>query len=283
MALTRMNKSASTGPAKTDKPAEEKPLILYVEDDDTNWDLTNVALSERYRVVRARNAKEAFSLLSERPFDLILMDIELSGSSLNGIEITQVLKKVPSAPQPVPAPMVEVDGTPIIFVSAYSAQYSKKDLLNAGGDDLVTKPVDFTRLSLAMSRMMVRKAFSPTDRGSPTPAPKPTPPPPAQERRNFERRSKVFPCSAEVGGIRYVAQAIDISPGGVKLVIDTWDAADQFAVGTEFITSLAPIWGDAKITCCVARICEDSPYTIGARFKDISATLRGELEAWLYD
>ena len=123
MALTRMTKSAASGPTKTEKPAEEKPLILYVEDDDTNWDLTNVALSERYRVVRARNAKEAFSLLSERPFDLILMDIELSGSSLNGIEITQVLKKVPSAPQPVPAPMVEVDGTPIIFVSAYSAQY----------------------------------------------------------------------------------------------------------------------------------------------------------------
>ena len=47
-----------------------------------------------------------------------------------------------------------------------------------------------------------------------------------------------------------------ISPGGVKMVIDT-DAADQFAVGTEFITSLAPIWGDAKITCTVARICED--------------------------
>lgn len=282
MALTRMTKSASTGPVKSDKPAEEKPLILYVEDDDTNWDLTNVALSERYRVVRARNAKEAFSLLSERPFDLILMDIELSGSSLNGIEITQVLKKVPSAPQPVPAPMVEVDGTPIIFVSAYSAQYSKKDLLNAGGDDLVTKPVDFTRLSLAMSRMMVRKAFSPTDRAS---APKPPKPaaPPAQERRSFERRSKVFPCSVAVSGIRYVAQAIDISPGGVKLVIDTWDAADQFPVGTEFETSLAPIWGDAKITCTVARICEDSPYTIGARFKDISATLRGELEAWLYD
>ena len=279
MALTRMTKSAASGPTKTEKPAEEKPLILYVEDDDTNWDLTNVALSERYRVVRARNAKEAFSLLSERPFDLILMDIELSGSSLNGIEITQVLKKVPSAPQPVPAPMVEVDGTPIIFVSAYSAQYSKKDLLSAGGDDLVTKPVDFTRLSLAMSRMMVRNAFSPSESSPPK---KPTPPP-SQERRSFERRSKVFPCSAEVGGIRYVAQAIDISPGGVKMVIDTWDAADQFAVGTEFVTSLAPIWGDAKITCTVARICEDSPYTIGARFKDISPTLRGELEAWLYD
>ncbi len=281
MALTRMTRSVPTKSSDQETPNEEKPLILYVEDDDTNWDLSNVALSERYRVVRARNAREAFSLLSERPFDLILMDIELSGSSLNGIEITQVLKKVPSAPQPVPAPMVEVDGTPIIFVSAYSAQYSKKDLLNAGGDDLVTKPVDFTRLSLAMSRMMVRNAFNGEEQRERTPTPAP-PKPVEEERRSFERRSKVFPCSAEVAGIRYIAQVIDISPGGVKLVIDTWDAADQFSVGTEFVTSLAPIWGDAKITCKVARICEDSPYTIGARFHDISSTLRGELEAWLY-
>ena len=278
MALTRMTKSAASGPTKTEKPAEEKPLILYVEDDDTNWDLTNVALSERYRVVRARNAKEAFSLLSERPFDLILMDIELSGSSLNGIEITQILEKVPSAPQPVPAPMVEVDGTPIIFVSAYSAQYSKKDLLSAGGDDLVTKPVDFTPaepcdVAYDGAEMHSHRPIM-QQKGLHRPVPR------APELRTT---LKVFPCSAEVGGIRYVAQAIDISPGGVKMVIDTWDAADQFAVGTEFVTSLAPIWGECQITCTVARICEDSPYTIGARFKDISPTLRGELEAWLYD
>ena len=39
MALTRMTKSAASGPTKTEKPAEEKPLILYDEDDDTNYQL----------------------------------------------------------------------------------------------------------------------------------------------------------------------------------------------------------------------------------------------------
>ena len=79
------------------------------------------------------------------------------GSDFNGIEITQILKgrfdqAIPEYAQGITAP-----NTKIIFVTAYSARYGKKKLIEAGGDDdLMTKPVDFTRLSLVMSRMMAQ-------------------------------------------------------------------------------------------------------------------------------
>ena len=46
--------------------------------------------------------------------------------------------------------------TPIIFVTAYTARYSKAELLEAGGDDLIPKPVNFTHLSLAVARVWAR-------------------------------------------------------------------------------------------------------------------------------
>ena len=94
-----------------------------------------------------------------RTFDLILMDIQLMGSDLNGIEITQVLRGLYDGPAPDYTQGVSAGEARIIFVTAYSARYGKQELLEAGGDDLMTKPVDFTRLSLVMSRMVVREAF----------------------------------------------------------------------------------------------------------------------------
>ena len=116
MALTRIDRNEESRPDPKDGiPEMDKPLILYVEDDDTNADLAQAALSEKYRVMRARTSKEAFRFLSEHNFDLILMDIELAGSNLNGIEITQVLKKIPNAPQAVFTKPIELGGTPIIL------------------------------------------------------------------------------------------------------------------------------------------------------------------------
>lgn len=131
--------------------------ILYVEDDDTNWDVARRALQEHYRMVRAKNAQEAIAAVSTQEFVLILMDIELAGSDLNGIELTQLLKgRRTFAHLPSYALRVKPTNTPIVFVSAYQARYRKEELLAAGGDEFAPKPVDFTRLSLVMARLMVR-------------------------------------------------------------------------------------------------------------------------------
>ena len=46
--------------------------------------------------------------------------------------------------------------TPVVFVTAYSARYDKPSLIEAGADDVITKPVDYTRLLLVSSRLLVR-------------------------------------------------------------------------------------------------------------------------------
>lgn len=129
--------------------------VLYVEDDDTNWEVAEFSLRKRFRLVRASTDQQAFALLGKREFGLILMDIELAGSALNGIDITRALRG--TYPGALPSYAVGVQcATPIVFVTAYSSRYNKRELLAAGGDDRIAKPVNFTGLALVMARLLVR-------------------------------------------------------------------------------------------------------------------------------
>lgn len=143
-------------PKTTTSESANRPKILYVEDDDVVWEVAEFALRNEYQLTRARNAREAFEKLRAETYETILMDIYLSNSDLDGIQITQVLKARTTV-APAYAAGVTTPNTPIIFVTAYTARYSEKELLDAGGDDCIWKPIDFIGLSLAISRVRVRR------------------------------------------------------------------------------------------------------------------------------
>ena len=108
----------------------------------------------------AKNAREAFEALAKSQFAAVLMDIQLMGSDLSGIEITQIVKGLYGGTEPTYARAIRLPELPIIFVTAYSARYSKEELVAAGGEDLVTKPVNFTGLTLALTRVITRRVTS---------------------------------------------------------------------------------------------------------------------------
>ncbi len=136
--------------------SQKKWRILYVEDEDINWEVTQLALKDHHHIERAKTDFEAFSVLRRNIYDLILMDIQLSGSKLNGIEITRVLKQVDGAPAPSYAQGIDARDTPVVFVTAYTARYTRAELLQAGGNEAAYKPVDFVRLQLVIARLLVK-------------------------------------------------------------------------------------------------------------------------------
>ncbi|MCC6810436.1 MAG: protein kinase [Deltaproteobacteria bacterium] len=149
---------------RIEKPdAREKPQlhdILYVEDEDINWEIAERSLRHKFTLTRAKDSAEAFALLKTHHFKIILMDIQLSGSDLNGIQITEVLRGRFKGTLPAYAKGVERRETPVVFVTAYSARYPRELLKAMGGSDLVTKPVNFIDLSLVMSRLIGASAAS---------------------------------------------------------------------------------------------------------------------------
>ena len=223
--LTRVSKSKKSG-----QENEASQRVLYVEDEDVNWEVAELALRSKFTLTRARTAEEAFRHLSTTSFDLILMDIQLMGSELNGIEITQVLRGNYKKEVPEYAQGVDADGTKIIFVTAYSARYGKKELLDAGGDDLMTKPVDFTRLSLVMSRMVARGAYQESG-------------PPQDERRQNPRIDFKMDCQVECAEFVYQGTISNVSMGGAHVQLRAIQDGHPLKVGGNVQLTFSTAWG----------------------------------------
>ena len=52
---------------------------------------------------------------------------------------------------------------PLFFVTAYGARYQEDELKAAGATWLITKPVDFVRLTLALANVSAKAAFNQLD------------------------------------------------------------------------------------------------------------------------
>ena len=153
-----MKKIESRSNAGGPRPVQSRhrELLLYVEDNDDNWRVADLRLSDSYEILRASDAREACKILATRGNDLaaILMDIELRGSDMNGVELTEMVRgKRPKTSLPEYARAVPTLSTPIIFVTAHGAKYSDSYLMLAGGDKVISKPVDFGALSLALTQL----------------------------------------------------------------------------------------------------------------------------------
>jgi len=143
------------------RESRRRDLVLYVEDNDDNWHIAKLRLSDGYELVRAATAREACGLLTTRgsEFSAVLMDIELRGSELNGLELVELLRgKRPRALAPDFARSLPALAAPIIFVTAHGAKYPDQLLLEAGGDKVIAKPVDFGALSIALTQLHLSSA-----------------------------------------------------------------------------------------------------------------------------
>jgi CheY-like chemotaxis protein len=139
-----------------------RELILYVEDDDDNWEIAELRLAKRYDLARAKTDEQACRILRERhhEIDVILMDIELRGSELNGMELTELLRGN-SLPErsllPSYARNLPCIGKPVIFVTAHGARFTRVQLMLSGADKVIAKPVDFADLQVALSELLTTR------------------------------------------------------------------------------------------------------------------------------
>jgi two-component system OmpR family response regulator len=146
------NESASaSGPKPRLLPKER---LLYVEDDDDNFRVAELRLRDGYELVRASDSVQACRLVQAGGWSAILMDIELRGSDLDGVELTKLLRgRLRKESLPAYARVVQGVDTPIIFVTAHGAKYSEAALLLLGAEKVITKPVDFGALNLALTQL----------------------------------------------------------------------------------------------------------------------------------
>src|SRR5690349_2427871 len=110
-------------PAPASVERAELPVVLYVEDDPENWAVTQLRLSRRFHLIWAKNDVEACSLIvSRKDICAVLMDIELKGSRLSGIELAQLFQGTrPLLSLPEFVGKIPPVAAPILFVTAHHA------------------------------------------------------------------------------------------------------------------------------------------------------------------
>jgi CheY-like chemotaxis protein len=150
-----------TPTSKSPLAAKSRPVVLYVEDNDDNWHVTELRLGRSYQLLRAATDRAACEIFKQQSnFYAILMDIELGGSQLNGIQLTKLIRgKLSRADLPEYARYVPQIDAPLLFVTAYGNAYDRKDLLAAGADDVLLKPVEFTRMNLALANLHIHRVL----------------------------------------------------------------------------------------------------------------------------
>jgi CheY-like chemotaxis protein len=116
-------------------------LVLLVEDHPINQLLATTLLKKwGHEVVLARNGREAVELFPTRPWDVVLMDMQMP--VMGGVEATRLIR-AQYALQP---------RVPIIAMTANAMETDRNACLEAGMDDHLSKPFNAASLQATLER-----------------------------------------------------------------------------------------------------------------------------------
>ena len=137
-------------------------LVLYVEDEPSNWEVTELRLRKKFKLLWARTDEEACALVRQHGPQLyaVLMDVQLQGSALDGMALTQLFRGKATGTLPAFAQNLTPLECPIFFVTAYGNLHSPQQMEAVGGDAHVPKPVDFVSLTLLLARHNMKRAMA---------------------------------------------------------------------------------------------------------------------------
>ncbi|SIS42113.1 nitrogen assimilation response regulator NtrX [Insolitispirillum peregrinum] len=114
--------------------------ILIVDDEaDIRMMLAGILEDEGYATREASNADQALATIGERAPHLIILDIWLEGSRLDGLQLLEVIK----AEQP---------GIPVVMISGHGNIETAVSAIKIGAYDFIEKPFKTDRLLLILER-----------------------------------------------------------------------------------------------------------------------------------
>lgn len=128
--------------------------ILVVEDEKDIENLICLNLSqEGLTVESAQNGKQAYSMLSAKAYQLVVLDWMLPG--ISGLELLRWMRSPGSSHK----------NTPVLFVTAKSDPEDIVRGLETGADDYITKPFDFSVFKARVKNLIKRIKLMDTLKG----------------------------------------------------------------------------------------------------------------------
>lgn len=112
------------------------PNILVVDDEAISRRAITYSLEKaKLKSVAVEDPQTALKLLSENPFDLVFLDVDMPG--MDGFELCTRLRNLPAHRK-----------TPVIFVTSLNDFESRTSSTISGGNDFIAKPFLFIELAV---------------------------------------------------------------------------------------------------------------------------------------
>ncbi|AWV99096.1 PAS domain-containing sensor histidine kinase [Arcticibacterium luteifluviistationis] len=141
--ITTIKRSEPLVHAQREKASFEGLSVLLVEDNVLNRRYASTLLKKwNLTIFDANDGLEAISMSNKRKYDLILMDIQMP--NLNGYEASIGIRNVANPNQ----------DTPIIAITASAMSFEKSKALDAGMNDILTKPFTPPELEAVLNKYL---------------------------------------------------------------------------------------------------------------------------------
>lgn len=121
--------------------ANEKPLVLFVDDNTDFCEFMADSLSEDYTVLIANNGVEAIEKLQQNDVDIVVSDVMMP--LMSGTELCRQIKT-----------SIEWSHIPVLLLTARTAEEYKIEGLTIGADDYLNKPFNFNVLKLRIDKFL---------------------------------------------------------------------------------------------------------------------------------
>lgn len=147
--LVGLQRQMPVGDAPLQTPEERQRRkrfrLMLVEDNEVNQLVTRGMLSKLgFQVKTVSNGETALALLEQEPFDLVLMDCMMP--EMDGFEVTRRLREIEQNKASL--------RTPVVAVTANTAEGVQARCLAAGMDDFLAKPVHLDALETVLRRWL---------------------------------------------------------------------------------------------------------------------------------
>lgn len=119
-----------------------KQILIIDDDEDLSCIISDMLEDYGYDVTCAKDSDEAFALLADNTYHLILLDINLPDTT--GFELCKELRQVSTVP--------------VIFASARTSETDRITGFDIGGDDYLPKPYSMKEL-LSRVNALIRRTY----------------------------------------------------------------------------------------------------------------------------
>jgi len=120
------------------------PSVLIVDDEKHTREGLQQALAENYDVTLAANAEEAYNLMAEHAYDVIVTDLRMPGKS--GLKI-------------IDHALAQANRPAVLMMTAYGTIETAVEAMKRGAVDFLTKPVNIERLEVLIQRALKTKVL----------------------------------------------------------------------------------------------------------------------------